>query len=62
MEIDTVEGFMQKVVFINELCRWACVCASIIQTAHTMMSVTRMKMSVICKCSESLGYDTGDEY
>ena len=51
--LDPVEGFMQKVVFINELCRCACVCASVIQTAHTTMSVTRMKACVISKCSES---------
>jgi len=35
-----------KVVFINEFCRCACVCASVILTAHTTMSVTRMKRFV----------------
>ena len=51
--IDTVEGFIQKIVFINGLCRRACVCASVIQTAYTTMSVTRMKTFVISKNSES---------
>jgi hypothetical protein len=51
---------MQKVVFRNELCRCACVCANVIQTGHTTMSVTRMKTVVIP--SESLGYSTGDEH
>jgi hypothetical protein len=36
--------------------------ASVIQTAHTTMSVTRMKTFVISKCSESLGYNTGNEH
>ena len=51
-----------KVVFINEFCRCACVCASVILTAHTKMSVTRMKRFVIAKCSESVVYNIGDEH
>ena len=35
-----------KVVFINEFCRCACVCASVILTADTTLLVTRMKRFV----------------
>jgi len=55
----TMEGFMQKKVFINDLCR--CVWATVIQIVHTTMLVTRMIMFVISKCRECLGYNTGDE-
>jgi hypothetical protein len=61
-DLDTVEGFMQKLIFVNELCRCACACASVIHTANTTMSVTRKKTFVISKCSESIDYNTGDEH
>jgi len=63
--IDTIEGFMQKIgiyIYINELYTCECFCASVMQTAHTTMSVTRMNTFVISKYSESLGYNTGDEH
>jgi hypothetical protein len=46
VNIDTVEGFMQTTVCVSELCRYTCVCASVIQATHTTMSVTRMKTFV----------------